>query len=108
MGRDDLGGAAEPGVSLAAELLSGNDDVRPRAAGMLRHTLTVILEPVRASAAARDRLRSAAPVSSPPVSPRSLNLPTSAHRGSNPTGRAIPGLLPGQVTIGSPPPGSGE
>jgi hypothetical protein len=56
-GRPHLATWAEAGVTVAAELLAGNDDVRPRAAAMLRRGLTGIPEPVRAAAAAGDRLR---------------------------------------------------
>jgi hypothetical protein len=55
--RPSLATWAEAGVTVAAELLAGNDDVRPRAAGMLRRGLAGIPEQVRASAAAADRLR---------------------------------------------------
>jgi hypothetical protein len=55
-GRPHLATWAEAGLSMAAELLAGNDDVRPRAAGMLRRALAGIPEPVRAAAAAHDRL----------------------------------------------------
>lgn len=41
----------------AAELLAGNQDVRPRAAGMLHRALGGIPEQVRSAAAAADRLR---------------------------------------------------
>ena len=38
---------AEAGLTVAADLLAGNDDVRPRAADMLRRGLAGIPEPVR-------------------------------------------------------------
>ena len=56
-GRPHLGTWAEAGLSMAAELLAGNQDVRPRAAGLLRRALAGIPEDVRAQARARDRLR---------------------------------------------------
>ncbi|MEI2779491.1 MAG: hypothetical protein V9G19_26745 [Tetrasphaera sp.] len=56
-GRPHLGTWAEAGLTLAAELLAGNEDVRPRAAGLLRRVLAGIPEYIRAQAAARDRLR---------------------------------------------------
>jgi hypothetical protein len=56
-GRPHLATWAEAGVTTAAELLAGNDDVRPRAAGMLRRGLAGIPEQVRVAAAANDRLR---------------------------------------------------
>jgi hypothetical protein len=42
---------------VAAELMAGNDDVRPRAADMLRRALAGIPQTARATAASRDRLR---------------------------------------------------
>ncbi|MEJ7774855.1 MAG: IS1380 family transposase [Nocardioidaceae bacterium] len=48
-GRPHLATWAEAGLSVAAELLAGNDDVRPRAAGMLRRGLAGIPESVRAT-----------------------------------------------------------
>jgi len=56
-GRPHLATWAEAGVTMAAELLAGNEDVRPRAAGMLRRALAGIPDRVRAAAAANDRLR---------------------------------------------------
>ncbi len=56
-GRPHLVTWAEAGVTVAAELLAGNDDVRPRAAAMLRRGLAGIPDQVRAAAAASDRLR---------------------------------------------------
>jgi hypothetical protein len=56
-GRPHLATWAEAGVTMAAELLAGNDDVRPRAASMLARGLAGIPEPVRLSAKAADRLR---------------------------------------------------
>lgn len=49
--------SSEAGLTVAADLLAGNDDVRPRAADMLRRGLAGIPELVRARAAAADRLR---------------------------------------------------
>lgn len=59
-GRPHLATWAEAGLTTAADLLAGNDDVRPRAADMLRRGLAGIPEPVRAQAAARARLRTRA------------------------------------------------
>lgn len=56
-GRPHLATWAEAGLTTAAELLAGNDDVRPRAAAMLRRCLAGIPAQVRAQAAANDRLR---------------------------------------------------
>jgi hypothetical protein len=56
-GRPHLATWAEAGLTVAADLLAGNDDVRPRAAGLLRRGLAGIPERVRAAAAAADRLR---------------------------------------------------
>lgn len=56
-GRPHLATWAEAGLTTAADLLAGNDDVRPRAADMLRRGLAGIPEPIRARAAAADRLR---------------------------------------------------
>jgi hypothetical protein len=56
-GRPHLATWAEAGVTTAAELLAGNDDVRPRAADLLRRALAGIPEQVRAAAATNDRLR---------------------------------------------------
>jgi len=56
-GRPHLATWAEAGLTTAADLLSGNDDVRPRAAGMLRRGLAGIPETVRVWAAAHNRLR---------------------------------------------------
>jgi len=59
-GRPHLATWAEAGLTTAADLLAGNDDVRPRAADMLRRGLAGIPEKVRAEAAAHDRLRTRA------------------------------------------------
>ena len=59
-GRPHLATWAEAGLTIAADLLAGNDDVRPRAADMLRRGLAGIPAQVRATAAARDRLRTRA------------------------------------------------
>lgn len=59
-GRPHLATWAEAGLTTAADLLAGNDDVRPRAADMLRRGLAGIPEPVRSAAAAADRLRTRA------------------------------------------------
>lgn len=59
-GRPHLATWAEAGLTVAADLLAGNDDVRPRAADMLRRGLAGIPEPVRVQAAAHDRLRTRA------------------------------------------------
>lgn len=59
-GRPHLANWAEAGLTTAADLLAGNDDVRPRAADMLRRGLAGIPEPVRIQAAAHDRLRTRA------------------------------------------------
>ena len=56
-GRPHLATWAEAGVTTAADLLAGNDDVRPRAAAMLRRGLAGVPEQVRAAAAKADRLR---------------------------------------------------
>ncbi len=56
-GRPHLATWAEAGLTVAAELLGGNDDVRPRAAALLRRGLAGIPEQVRAAAATHDRLR---------------------------------------------------
>lgn len=56
-GRPHLATWAEAGLTTAAELLAGNEDVRPRAAGLLTRGLAGIPERVRARAAAHDRLR---------------------------------------------------
>ncbi|MBA2473040.1 MAG: IS1380 family transposase [Pseudonocardiales bacterium] len=56
-GRPHLATWAEAGLTVAAELLAGNDDVRPRAASLLRRGLAGIPMQVRAQAAAHDRLR---------------------------------------------------
>ncbi len=50
-GRPHLATWAEAGLTTAADLLAGNDDVRPRAADMLGRGLAGIPEPVRAAAA---------------------------------------------------------
>ena len=59
-GRPHLATWAEAGLTTAADLLAGNDDVRSRAADMLRRGLAGIPEAVRAKAAAQDRLRTRA------------------------------------------------
>ena len=59
-GRPHLATWAEAGLTTAADLLAGNDDVRPRAADMLRRGLAGIPEPVRVRAAEHDRLRTRA------------------------------------------------
>ncbi len=59
-GRPHLATWAEAGLTTAADLLAGNDDVRPRAADMLRRGLAGIPEHVRTQAAAADRLRTRA------------------------------------------------
>jgi hypothetical protein len=59
-GRPHLATWAEAGLTTAADLLAGNDDVRPRAADMLRRGLAGIPEPVRSAARAGDRLRTRA------------------------------------------------
>ncbi|MEI2775175.1 MAG: IS1380 family transposase [Tetrasphaera sp.] len=56
-GRPHLGTWAEAGLTLAAELLAGNEDVRPRAADLLRRLLAGIPEDIRSAAADWDRLR---------------------------------------------------
>ncbi|MGV1030565.1 MAG: IS1380 family transposase [Dermatophilaceae bacterium] len=56
-GRPHLATWAEAGLSMAAELLAGNEDVRPRAAALLGRALGGIPEPARAAAAGQDRLR---------------------------------------------------
>ncbi|MDQ3405694.1 MAG: transposase [Actinomycetota bacterium] len=55
-GRPHLATWAEAGVSLAAELLAGNDDVRPRAAAMLRRALAAIPAPVQTALAETGRV----------------------------------------------------
>ncbi len=52
-GRPHLATWAEAGPTVAADLLAGNDDVRPRAADMLRRGLAGIPEPVRAPSGCR-------------------------------------------------------
>lgn len=47
-GRPHLATWAEAGLSVAADLLAGNDDVRPRAAGMLRRAINAIPDQVLA------------------------------------------------------------
>ncbi|MGH8968868.1 MAG: IS1380 family transposase [Actinomycetes bacterium] len=59
-GRPHLATWAEAGLTTAADLLAGNDDVRARAADMLRRGLAGIPEPVRTAAAAANRLRTRA------------------------------------------------
>nr|WP_297777279.1 IS1380 family transposase [Mycobacterium sp.] len=56
-GRAHLATWAEAGVTVAAELMAGNDDVRPRAAEMLTRALAGIPERARVTAAGQDRLR---------------------------------------------------
>jgi hypothetical protein len=56
-GRVHLATWAEAGLTVAADLMAGNDDVRPRAAEMLRRALAGIPEKARATATDRDRLR---------------------------------------------------
>jgi hypothetical protein len=56
-GRPHLATWAEAAVTVAAELLAGNDDVRPRAPELLRQALAGIPEPARLVAAAAGRLR---------------------------------------------------
>ncbi|MGC4190552.1 MAG: IS1380 family transposase [Thermomicrobiales bacterium] len=56
-GRPHLATWAEAGLTVAADLLAGNDDVRPRAADMLRRALAGIPESIREKARAGDRLR---------------------------------------------------
>ena len=60
VGRPHLATWAEAGLTTAADLLAGNDDVRPRAADMLVRALAGIPVSVRAAAAAADRLRTRA------------------------------------------------
>lgn len=55
-GRPHLATWAEAGLTLAADLLAGNDDVRPRAAAMLRRALAAVPAPVRASLAETGRV----------------------------------------------------
>lgn len=59
-GRPHLATWAEAGLTTAADLLAGNDDVRPRAADLLRRGLAGIPETVLAQAAGHDRLRTRA------------------------------------------------
>lgn len=56
-GRPHLATWAEAGLSMAADLLAGNDDVRPRAANLLGRALAGIPEHVREQARSADRLR---------------------------------------------------
>jgi hypothetical protein len=56
-GRPHLATWAQAGLTVAADLLAGNDDVRPRAAGLLRRALAGIPGPVRTAAIEHDRLR---------------------------------------------------
>ena len=58
--RPHLATWAEAALTTAADLLAGNDDVRPRAADMLRRGLAGIPAQVRSAAAAQDRLRTRA------------------------------------------------
>ncbi len=53
-GRPHLATWAEAGLTVAAELLAGNDDVRPRAAGMLARALEAIPDQVAAALARAD------------------------------------------------------
>jgi hypothetical protein len=53
-GRPHLATWAEAGLTVAAELLAGNDDVRPRAAGMLARALGAIPSQVTAALAQAD------------------------------------------------------
>ena len=55
-GRPHLATWAEAGVTVAAELLAGNDDVRPRAAGMLHRALAAIPQQVRDALAEAGRV----------------------------------------------------
>ncbi len=55
-GRPHLATWAEAGLSTAAELLAGNDDVRPRAPGMLRRALAGVPGPVLAGLAEAGRV----------------------------------------------------
>lgn len=59
-GRPHLATWAEAGLTTAADVLAGNDDVRPRAADMLRRGLAGVPESVRETARAGDRLRTRA------------------------------------------------
>jgi Transposase DDE domain group 1 len=59
-GRPHLATWAEAGLTTAADLLAGNDDVRPRAADMLRRGLAGIPRQVREAARVVDRLRTRA------------------------------------------------
>lgn len=59
-GRPHLATWAEAGLTTAADLLAGNDDVRPRAADMLARGLAGVPERVRETARAGDRLRTRA------------------------------------------------
>jgi hypothetical protein len=54
-GRPHLATWAETGLTVAAELLAGNDDVRPRAASMLRRALGALPAPVRAAGTGTER-----------------------------------------------------
>lgn len=56
-GRVHLATWAEAGLTTAADLMAGNDDVRPRAADLLRRALAGIPEQARTAAAAAGRLR---------------------------------------------------
>ena len=55
-GRPHLATWAEAGLTLAVDLLAGNDDVRPRAAAMLRRALAAVPAPVRAALAETGRV----------------------------------------------------
>lgn len=59
-GRPHLATWAEAGLTTAADLLAGNDDVRPRAADMLTRGLAGVPESVRDTARVGDRLRTRA------------------------------------------------
>ena len=59
-GRAHLATWAEAGLTVAADLLAGNDDVRPRAADLLRRGLAGIPQEVREKARMADRLRTRA------------------------------------------------
>lgn len=56
-GRPHLAIWAEAGLSVAADLLAGNDDVRPRCADLLERALAAVPKQVRTAAANADRLR---------------------------------------------------
>lgn len=54
-GRPHLASWAQAGITLAADLLAGNDDVRPRAAGLLRRALAVLPEQAKPDPAGQQR-----------------------------------------------------